>query len=278
MFGAIVSFVFMAVAAREMSTELNASQILFWRSLIGAILMPLVLSFCGWRHVKTQQFGLQILRGAIHFVAQYGWFFGITMIPLADVFALEFTAPIWTVLFAALFLAERLSVIRLSAVGLGFVGVLIVLRPGDQVIDPAALVVLVSAGLYAITYVMVKILTRTDSALCIMFYMSCLQLALATVVVVGEFALPSLALWPWVFMVGAAGLMAHFCMAQALSRSNASVVMPIDFFRLPMIMFVGFWFYNEAIDPWVFLGASVIFIGNYLNIRHVSARASDQQE
>ena len=104
MFGAIVSFVFMAVAAREMSTEFNASQILFWRSFIGAILMPLVLSFCGWGHVKTQQFGMQILRGGVHFVAQYGWFFGITMIPLADVFALEFTAPVWTVLFASLFL------------------------------------------------------------------------------------------------------------------------------------------------------------------------------
>ena len=275
MFGAIVSFVLMAIAAREMSTEFDASQILFWRSLVGAILMPLVLSFCGWWHVKTQQFGLQILRGGIHFVAQYGWFFGITMIPLADVFALEFTAPIWTVLFAAVFLAERLSVMRLSAVGFGFVGVLIVLRPGDQVIDPAALVVLASAGLYAITYVMVKVLTRTDSALCIMFYMSYVQLALATIVV-GQFALPSLALWPWVFMVGATGLTAHFCMAQALSRSNASVVMLIDFFRLPMIMLVGFWFYNEAIDPWVFLGALVIFVGNYLNIRHVRARASDK--
>ena len=105
--------------------------------------------------------------------------------------------------------------------------------------------------------------------------MSYVQLALATVVVGAEFSLPSLALWPWVFLVGATGLTAHFCMAQALSRSNASVVMPLDFFRLPMIMLVGFWFYNEAIDPWVFLGATVIFVGNYLNIRHVPAAASD---
>ena len=278
MVGAILSFVFMAISARELSVELSAVQILFWRSLTGALLMPVVLCICGWSHIKTRQLGLQVSRGAIHFVAQYGWFFGITMIPLADVFALEFTAPIWTVIFASLFLGERLSFRRLGAVGLGFGGVLIILRPGVEVIEPAAVVVLISAALYAITYVMVKTLTKTDSPLCIMFYMSFIQLALATAVSATNWAAPSTAgLWPWLVVVGASGLTAHYCMAQALSRSDASTVMPIDFCRLPMIMLVGFCFYSEHVDPWIFIGALVIVVGNYLNIRNELVRISDNR-
>ena len=279
MVGAILSFVLMAISARELSAELSAVQILFWRSLTGALLMPVVLCICGWSHIKTRQPGLQVARGAIHFVAQYGWFFGITMIPLADVFALEFTAPIWTVFFASLFLGERLSFGRLVAVSLGFGGVLIILRPGVEVIEPAAVVVLISAALYAITYVMVKTLTKTDSPLCIMFYMSFVQLALATAASASNWAAPSSAgLWPWLVLVGASGLTAHYCIAQALTRSDASTVMPIDFCRLPMIMFVGFWFYSENVDPWVFIGALVIVIGNYLNIRNELVRIPDNQK
>ncbi len=267
MFGAIASFVLMAIAGRELASELSAVQILFWRSLTGALLMPCLLFVFGWHHVKTKQPGLQLLRGAIHFVAQYGWFLGITLIPLADVFALEFTAPIWTIIFASIFLSERLTLSRIIAVGAGFLGVLIVLRPGLQAVEPASAIVLASAALYAITYVMVKTLTKTDSPLCIMLYMSVVQIILALMVVIPVWAVPSYELWPWVFIVGASGLSAHYCMAQALTRSEAATVMPIDFFRLPLIMGVGAWLYNEGIDPWVFVGAFVIFFGNYLNLK-----------
>ena len=268
MIGAILSFVLMATAARELSSALNAIQILFWRSLTGALLMPILLSFFGWHHIKSKRPGLQVLRGGIHFIAQYGWFFGITMIPLAHVFALEFTAPVWTVIFASIFLSERLSLGRLLSVGAGFIGVLIVLRPGLQTIEPAAVIVLGSAALYAITYVMVKTLTKTDSPLCIMFFMSLVQLILAFLAVTFDWAVPSMDLWPWIILVGASGLSAHYCMAQALSKSDAATVMPIDFFRLPIIMVVGYWLYSEGVDPWVFVGAFIIFVGNYSNLRY----------
>lgn len=270
--GAILSFVFMAVSARELSVELDAMQILFWRSLTSACLMPMVLCFAGWEQIRTKRLGMQVSRGAIHFVAQYGWFFGITMIPLADVFALEFTAPIWTVIFAVLFLRERLSFPRLAGVAIGFIGILIVLRPGVEVIEPAAVIVLISAALYAVAYVMVKTLTKTDSPLCIMFYMSFVQLGLAAVMSAGDWGTPSnMTLWAWVLAVGISGLTAHYCLAQALMRGDASTIMPIDFCRLPIIMLVGFCFYGEQIDVWVLVGALVIVIGNSLNIGHESA-------
>ena len=265
--GAILSFVFMAVSARELSIELNALQILVWRSLTAALIMSLVLCFAGWGQIRTKRLGMQVSRGAIHFVAQYGWFFGITMIPLADVFALEFTAPIWTVIFAVLFLGERVSFGRLAGVAIGFFGILIVLRPGVEVIEPAAVIVLISAALYAVAYVMVKTLTKTDSPLCIMFYMSLVQLALAAVVSAADWTAPSnITLWAWVLAVGISSLTAHYCLAQALMRSDASTIMPIDFCRLPIIMLVAFCFYGELIDIWVLVGALVIVIGNSLNI------------
>jgi len=189
------------------------------------------------------------------------------MLPLAEVFALEFTTPIWTVIFATLFLGERLSLERIAAVGIGFVGVLLILRPGTQIVDAASVVVLGSAALYAITYVMVRSLARTDTPFCIMFYMTYVQLTLSFVGIIINWGIPSPSLWPWVVLIGASGLSAHFCMAQALSKSEASEVIPIDFLRLPIIMVLAYFLYSEALDPWLVAGVLLIVLGNYWNVR-----------
>jgi len=267
MLGAVVSFVGMAIAARELSVELDAVQILFWRSFAAALLMPALLYFYGWKQLKSSRYVMQLSRGALHCVAQCGWLFGITMIPLAEVFALEFTTPIWTVVFAALFLGERLSLERIAAVVIGFVGVLLILRPGTQIVDVASVVVLGSAALYAITYVMVRSLARTDTPLCIMFYMTYVQLALSFIGIMINWGMPSQGLWIWVVLIGAFGLSAHFCMAQALSKSEASEVIPIDFLRLPIVMVLAYFLYSEAIDPWLVAGVLLIVLGNYWNVR-----------
>jgi drug/metabolite transporter (DMT)-like permease len=229
-------------------------------------LMPVLLSYYGWKQLRTSRYPMQVSRGALHCVAQCGWLFGITMIPLAEVFALEFTTPIWTVIFAAIFLGERLSSKRIAAVGIGFVGVLLILRPGTQIVDIASVVVLGSAALYAITYVMVRSLARTDTPLCIMFYMTYVQLALSFVGIVLNWGMPSPGLWIWVVLVGAFGLSAHFCMAEALSRSEASEVIPIDFLRLPIVMVLAYFLYSETLDPWLLAGVLLIVLGNYWNI------------
>ena len=269
MLGAVLSFVGMAIAARELSTELTALQILFWRSFVGALLMPILLSYYGWAQVRSSRYKMQISRGALHCLAQYGWLFGITMIPLAEVFALEFTTPLWTVILASFFLNERFSFRRLTCVGFGFLGVLLILRPGIDIIDTASIVVLASAGLYAITYVMVKSLSRTDTPLCIMFYMTYVQLVLSFFAILMNWGAPNFGLWIWTLLVGVFGLSAHFCMAEALSRSEASEVIPIDFLRLPIIMVVGYLLYSEGLDPWLLAGVALIVIANYWNIRAI---------
>jgi drug/metabolite transporter (DMT)-like permease len=267
MFGAIVSFSTMAIAGRELSAELTTFQILFFRSLAGFVLMVVLLSRTGWWQLKTQYFGIHVIRNLAHYGGQYGWFDGIALIPLAEVFAIEFTMPIWTAIFAVLLLGERISRQRKIAIAIGFAGVLVMLRPGIAVVSPAALAVLAAALAYGFAHALTKKLSGTDSPMAILFYTTAIQLPLALIPALRDWAWPSLAMWPWVIGVGTAALAAHYCLTRAFMLEDAAVVMPIDFLRLPFIAVIGFVFYDEPIELWVFIGAAIVFFGSWLNLR-----------
>jgi drug/metabolite transporter (DMT)-like permease len=267
MFGAIVSFSTMAIAGRELSAELSTFQILFFRSLAGFSLMLVLLSRTGWWQLKTRYFGIHLIRNLAHYGGQYGWFYGIAMIPLAEVFAIEFTMPIWTAILAALMLGERISRQRALAIAIGFAGVLVMLRPGIAVISPAALAVLAAAFAYGFAHTLTKRLSGTDSPMAILFYTTAIQLPVALLPALHDWAWPSLAAWPWVFGVGAAALSAHYCLTRAFMLEDAAVVMPIDFLRLPFIAVIGYIFYDESLQFWVFVGGAIVFAGSWLNLR-----------
>ena len=267
MCGALVSFMAMAVSGRELSVELNTFQILFFRSLIGLFVIAALLQHSGWAQVRTGNLGLQVIRNLVHFGGQYGWFYGVALIPLAQDFAIEFTTPIWTVILAAVILGERITPTRIAAVVLGFAGILLILRPGLEVVSVAALAVLAGAVGYATSHTLTKKLSATDSALAILFYMTVIQLPLGLLPSLTDWTVPSVALWPWVVVVGLTGLSAHYCMVRAFRHADAVVVVPMDFLRLPLIAFVGLLLYGEPLDPWVFLGAGIICVGIYLNMR-----------
>ena len=267
MFGAIASFSTMAIAGRELSAELTTFQILFFRSLAGLVLMMVLLSRTGWWHLRTRHFGIHLIRNIAHYGGQYGWFYGIALIPLAEVFAIEFTMPIWTAIFAALMLSERISRQRVIAIAIGFAGVLVMLRPGIAVVSPAAMAVLAAALAYGFAHTLTKRLSGTDSPMAILFYTVAIQLPLAFLPALSEWTWPSLQLWPWVFGVGAAALSAHYCLTRAFMLEDATVVMPIDFLRLPFIAVLGFLLYDEPPQFWVFVGAAIVFTGSWLNLR-----------
>ena len=186
---------------------------------------------------------------------------------------IEFTAPIWTALLAVVFLGERLNGLRVAAIALGFAGILVILRPGIEVVSFAALVVLVGSFGFATAYTFTKHLTGQDSTIAIPFYMSLIQLPIVVLAASPDWAWPTVDAAPWVLIVGAAGLSSHYCIARALKHADASVVMPLDFLRLPLIAVVGFLFYAEPLDPWVIGGAVVIFAGTFLLIRDGQRRA-----
>lgn len=267
MMGALVSFMAMAVSGRELSSELSTFQILFFRSLVGLAVVAALLSHQGWHHIRSRQPWLQLIRNLAHYGGQYGWFYGIALIPLAEVFAIEFTVPIWTAILAALLLGERLTAPRLVAVGFGIVGMLIILRPGLSVVHPASLVVLAGALGYAISHTLTRKLTRTDTPLAVLFYMTTIQLPLGLLASLKDWAIPSPDLWPWLLVVGVTALSAHYCLTRALALSDAMVVVPMDFLRVPLIALVGFLAYGEALDWLVLGGALVMLMGNLINIQ-----------
>jgi drug/metabolite transporter (DMT)-like permease len=264
--GTLISFVAMAVAARELSADLGTFQILAIRSLIGFLVIAVILSQTGWQQVSLCNLNVHILRNLAHFCGQFGWFYAIAFIPLAAVFAIEFTVPIWTALFAAILLAERLSAVRLLAIVLGIVGVLIILRPGLAVVHPAALAMLGGAVAYGLSHVLTKKLSGQDSSLCILFYMTLIQLPMGLLPAAFAWTTPTATHWPWLILVGVSGLTAHYCMVRALSLADAMLVVPMDFLRLPLIALVGYAFYGEHIDGYLAMGAGLIIAANLINV------------
>ena len=266
MIGWVVSLTTMAIAGRELSGELTVFQILLIRSVVALVVLFPLLSYVGWDAIRTRNLRFHFLRNIAHFGGQYGWFFGIAFIPFAEVFAIEFTTPLWTAILAALFLGERLTASRVTAILCGFVGILIILRPGLAIIDLPALAVLAGAFGYAVSFTVTKRLIKTDPPIAILFYMYLIQLPFALGPSIPDWVTPSLALWPWILLVGLTGLTSHYCLTRAVGLADATVVVPMDFLRLPLAVVIGFLAYREPVDVFVVLGAGLIVAGTFLNV------------
>lgn len=269
MLGAIFSFTTMAIAGRELGAGFDTFEIMLYRSAIGLmIVLVLVYATGTFGQIGIREWRTHFIRNVFHFSGQNLWFYAVTVIPLAQVFALEFTSPLWVILLSPFLLGERLTLIRVIAALMGFIGILIVARPDIGSLHPGILAAASCAIFFALTYVFTKRLTRTESIAAIMFYLSALQLifGLISAGYDGDVALPHITDMPLLGLVAACGLLAHFCITKALTIAPATIVAPLDFVRLPIIAIAAMVIYNEAIDIWVFVGASIIFAGNYLNI------------
>ena len=269
MSGAIFSFTSMAVAGRAVSLELDTFEIMMYRSFVGVIIVLCVARATGTHtQINRDRLGLHFIRNISHFAGQNLWFYSITVIPLAQVFALEFTSPLWAILLAPLILGERITPVGALAAIVGFAGILVVARPSPETFEIGQLTAALAAIGFALSALFTRKLTRTATITCILFYLTVMQAAFGLISAGfdGDIALPSAASVPWLVLIGCAGLLAHFCLTSALRLAPATVVMPIDFIRLPLIAVVGVLLYDEPIDIFVVLGALMIFGGNYLNI------------
>lgn len=270
MMGAVAAFTLMAVAGRMVRDQLDTFEILAFRSLIGVAIIAVVLSLRGgWGALSLRRPGLHLTRNVTHFVAQNLWFHALFTIPLAQVFALEFTAPLWVLILAPFLLGERLTRVRALSAASGFAGILIIVRPGAAGISAGVGAAALAAVGFALTYICTKKLTAVATAACILWWMSVMQavMGLACAGLDGHIALPSGAAVPWVLVLGATGLGAHYCIARALQLAPATVVMPFDFLRLPVIAVVGLLLYGEPVGLALVAGSALILAGNYLNLR-----------
>lgn len=275
MTGTLLSFSVMAVAIRGLSGSLSIAEILTLRAAVGlAIVLAVMALRPELRHdINRRRLGLHLLRNSIHFGSQYLWAWSLLLLPLATVFALEFTMPAWTIVLAPFFLGERMTPSRIGAVLLGIAGVVVIVRPGMDTFQPAALMVLAAALGYAIQIIATKKLTATDSTFAIVFWMNVIQLSIglaaAGITFIGKI---DWSLMPAIVALGTAGLFAHFCMTNAFRVGDASLVVPLDFLRIPLIAVVGWWLYAEPLDIFVFAGAGLIIGGILWNLRSEARR------
>jgi len=277
MVGALLSFSVMAVSIRELSRGgLSIFEILAIRSGVALfVLLTLLAVRKDLRvHALPRRMGLNLFRNTVHYASQYSWALSLTMLPLATVFALEFTMPAWTAILAVWFLHERMTPSRLGVVILGLIGVLIILRPGIAGFNPAAILVLLAAFGYAITMITTKQLTKTETTFGIVFWMAVIQLPLS---LIGSDPTVFLRFEPRHILpaigVGIAGLTSHYCLSNAFRSGDATLVVPLDFMRIPLIAVVGWAFYGERLDVFVLLGAVIIVSGVLWNLRSEVARA-----
>jgi drug/metabolite transporter (DMT)-like permease len=274
MIGAIASFSAMAIAGREVSFALDTFEIMMYRSVIGVLVVAIVLTATGkWHQVSRQRLGSHLIRNAAHFTGQNLWFFAVALIPLAQLFALEFTSPLWVIILSPFLLGERLTrTSALAALG-GFIGILIVARPSPETMNIGVITAASSAIFFALTSILTKRLTRVEHVGSILFWLTAMQLAMGVLAAGydGDITLPDPTTAPWLILIGLAGLTAHFCLTNALAVAPATVVMPIDFTRLPVIAVLGMLIYNEPINIWVLCGAIIIFASNYLNLMAAKA-------
>ena len=271
MIGAMVSFTLMAIAGRSLSGELDTFEIMMYRSLIGVVL---VLFFAYYLktlgEVNLKKLRLHFLRNFMHFIGQNLWFYAIVFVPLSQMFAFEFSTPVWVALLAPIFLREKLTFMRAIAAVTGFIGILIVARPDLSQMSFPLVAAATCAIFFGATSIATKLLTRDQTVTGILFWLVVIQLIFGIIMsgFDGSIAVPTTNGIFWVTLVGICGLMAHLSITKALTLAPAIVVMPLEFLRLPLISVIGFFLYQEGFHWQVWLGAVIILMANIINIRN----------
>ncbi len=266
MLGAIASFCLMAVSARELDGHIDKFELLAIRSAVGIILLVVIMNVIKRPTLMfTKRMNAHLGRNFFHFIGQFCWLVGIGLLPLAEVFAIEFTVPLWVLILASLFLGEAITKRKALSVALGLLGVVVILKPGLQDIDQGAIVMLIAAFSFAITFIMTKSLLNTEHPLTIVFYMTLIQLPLSAFMAGADWSMPKPWMWPFVMAVALTGLSGHYCLSKAFQQADVSLVISVDFLRLPLIALIGVWLYNEPLQVSIIFGGLLMLLANLAN-------------
>ncbi len=274
---ALFAFTLTAIAMREVGKTMLSIEAMFYRSLVSLILLLIGLKLWGvtLASLRTRQPVMQMARALAHFAGQWSWMTAVVLIPLVELFAIEFTVPLWVAVLAPLLLGERLTVYRLAAAALGFLGVLVIIQPGSTSMSLGTVLAIFCAMMFALNLIGTRYLTRQDSALTIILFMTVnhtvLSFLICTVPALFSASARGLPIPDgyaaiWLFTLGAASLAAHFGLARAISYADVIVVAPMDFMRLPLIALVGMLLYAEQPGVIVLIGAAIVLFANILNL------------
>lgn len=258
MCGAASAFAAMITLVRHLTDVFDPLEVVFFRNLFGLLAMLPWLTHQGFGSLRTARLGLHILRAAIGMAAMVLWFTTLSLMPLAEATALSFTAPIFTSVLAVLVLGEVMRVRRWTATAIGFLGALIILRPGTEALDPVAVLAVVTAATWAASTILVKMMARTESTGAIVTYLTLFLTPLSLVPALFVWQTPTLGELGWFALLGAAGSAGHVCMARALATADATLVIPFDYLRLPLVALLAYLIYGEVPSVWIWCGGGLI--------------------
>ena len=262
-------------SVRYVSSELHPFEITFFRNLFGFIVLMPWFVMHGLEPLRTRRIGLHMLRATSNVVAMLMFFMALSMTPLAQVQALGFTAPLFTTVLAIFILGERVRLRRWTALIAGFIGALIIVRPGVEPIDMGSVLTVASAAIWGFTLITIKLLSRTDSAVTITAYMVLLMSPLSLLPALFYWTWPSPEMWMWLVVCGVSGTIAQLLMAQSFRVAEATVVLPFDFTKIVWGALIGYLAFGEVVDIWTWIGAGVIFSGvTYITYRERNLAAS----
>lgn len=263
-------FVTVTVIVRHLGTDMAAVQAAFIRYLFGlGLLLPVFVRMGGvLRPGRIMAF--HAVRGVIHGTGVMLWFFAMARIPIAEVTALGFTAPIFTTLGAALFLSERLTVHRIGAVAMGFGGALVILRPGFEAINIGSLAQVAAAPLFACSYLMAKRLTRIESSSAIVAYLSVFVTLTLAGPAIANWRDPT---WPelgFLLATACCATAGHYTITQAFRSADITVTQPVQFLQLVWATLLGLMLFGEEPEIWTWIGGAMIVGGATWIARHES--------
>jgi drug/metabolite transporter (DMT)-like permease len=260
-----LSLVTMAIVIRYLAPRYSVLEMIFLRSVVSlALILPWAIRQ-ERAQLATRRLPLHVLRNVIHYCGNIGWFIGVTLVPLADLSALQFTVPLFTVLMAAIVLREAIGRHRWIATAVGFLGMLVIVRPGFTVINTGTIALLVSALFYATSQTATKMLSRTEPAHRVVFYMALVFVPVSAVPAAFGWVTPGWSDTVPIVLLGITGYTAHLFIVRAFAAADASFVIPFDFLRLPLSALFGFLLYTERPDLWTLIGAAVIFGSTWYN-------------
>ncbi len=275
-----VLFTAMHAAIRHVTKELPPFQVAFFRAFFGLLIFLPVIARSGFGFLRTDRVGMHMLRAAMNVCAMLLFFSGLAVTPISKVTALSFTSPIFLAVLSVVLLGERMRIRRWTATMLGFIGMLVIVRPGLVTLDQGSLMVLLSAAIWSVTMIVIKLLLRTESSLTITGYVSIFLSLFALGPALYVWKDPSLDAWMWMVFIGVVGTFAQLLLAESLKQADAGAIMPFDFLKLLWASLFGYYLFNEVPDLYTWLGASIIFAsGTYIAYReNAMARAARKKK
>jgi drug/metabolite transporter (DMT)-like permease len=259
MLGSVVCFALMAVTIRLASEQLHAFQIAFFRNLFGLVFTLPLFWRAGFGLLRTDRFRLYLLRCCTGLAAMLTGFWALVHLPLAQAVALSYTTPLFVTILAVLVLGEVVRARRWTAVAIGFLGVIVIVKPDVSGLQFAALVALASSALSASSAISIKYLSRTEPPNAIVIWMVLIMTPLSLVPALPVWQWPTHETWVWAVMTGGLGTAGHICLTRAFRLSDVSALQPLNFLQLPIVAFIAWMLFAEAIDIWTAVGAGIIF-------------------